>query len=65
MTKLELIKRLAEDHNRVSSMLVKSENAILAGDTIRDLRLLIDQIQQEGLQEEKQAENEDATQENT
>lgn len=54
MTKTELIQRLAENHNRVASILVRGDNAVFAGDTIKDLRVLIEQLQNEGIQEERE-----------
>lgn len=50
MTKAELMNRIAENHNRIAKMLVSSDNAILAGDTIRDLRLLLQQLQVEDIE---------------
>ena len=47
MTKQELINRLVDNHNRVSSIEVHGEGAILVADTIRDIRFLIKQLQEE------------------
>lgn len=52
MTYLELLQRIADNHNRVASMLVSGDNAVLAGDTIRDLRALVEQLNNEGITEE-------------
>lgn len=51
MTKQELINRLVDNHNRISSIEVHGEGAILVADTMRDLRLLIKQLQAEATQD--------------
>ena len=53
MTKLEIMKRIAENHNRISKVLVSSDNAILVGDTIRDLRQLTVELQADVEAEQK------------
>lgn len=56
MTYLELIQRIADNHNRVAQILVSGDNAILVADTIRDLRSLVEQLQTEGIAEESEVE---------
>jgi hypothetical protein len=51
MTKAELMNRIVENHNRIAKMLVSADNAILVGDTIKDLRLLLQQLQSESIEE--------------
>lgn len=50
MTKIELMNRIVENHNRISKMLVSGDNAILVGDTLKDLRILLQQLQTEGIE---------------
>lgn len=45
MTTLEIIKRVAENHNRIAQVLVSGDSAVLIGDSIKDMRLLIQQLQ--------------------
>lgn len=44
MTLLEILQRVAENHNRIAQISVSGDNTILVGDTIRDLRALIQQL---------------------
>lgn len=44
MTTLEILQKVAENHNRIIQVSVSGDNAILIGDTIRDLRFLIQQL---------------------
>ena len=52
MTKTELIKRIVDNHNRIASILVSGDNAILVADTLRDMRHLFTQLQSESIEEE-------------
>ncbi len=45
MTKLEILQRIVTNHNRISQVMVSGEGAVLVGDTIKDLRLLAQEIQ--------------------
>ena len=45
MTKLEIMNHIIEDHNRILSVSVSGESAILIADTIRDLRNLVSVLQ--------------------
>ena len=47
MTTLELMQRIAENHNRIAQIVVSGDNAILVGDTIRDLRLIVKELQEQ------------------
>ena len=49
MTKMELINRIVENHNRIAKMVVSGDNAILVGDTLKDLRQLFQQLQIEDI----------------
>lgn len=57
MTTLEILQRVAENHNRIAQVFVSGDNAILIGDVIRDLRLLVQQLQAD-LEAEQQTEAE-------
>lgn len=52
MTQKELINRLVDNHNRVANIEVHGDSAILVADTLRDLRHLIQQLQQESIDNE-------------
>lgn len=45
MTKLEIMNHIIEDHNRILSVSVSGESALLIADTIRDLRNLVSALQ--------------------
>lgn len=45
MTLFEILQRVAENHNRIAKVYVSGDNAILVGDTIRDLRALAQELQ--------------------
>ena len=47
MTKMEVLQKISESHNRLAQMLVSNDNAILLGDTLKDLRMLAVQLQQD------------------
>lgn len=54
MTKLEIAQHIADDHNRLANILasggmklLNADSAILLGDTIKDLRLLAQQLGQD------------------
>jgi hypothetical protein len=49
MTKMELINYIVENHNRIAKMVVSGDNAILVGDTLKDLRQLFQQLQIEDI----------------
>lgn len=52
MIKQDLISRLVENHNRIASIEVRGDNAILVADTLRDLRNLVKKLQSESIQNE-------------
>jgi len=52
MTKIELLTRIAENHNRIAGIMVQGDSAILVGDTLKDLRLLVDQLRAEPVEDE-------------
>lgn len=45
MTKLEIVQRVANNHNRLVNIMVSGESAILMGDTLRDMRSLVQELQ--------------------
>lgn len=52
MTKLEIAQRVANNHNRLANVLVSGDSAILMGETLKDLRLLVQELQKD-ISEEK------------
>lgn len=66
MTKLEIAQRIANNHNRLSNIfasggvtLINSDSVILMGDTIKDMRALVQQIQMD-IEEEESAQAKEA-----
>lgn len=53
MTKLELLNRIVDNHNRIANVEVHGESAILVADTLRDLRNLIKILQTESTEEKE------------
>ena len=45
MNKLEILKRIALNHNNLAQIMVSGDNAIYMGETLRDLRTLVQQLQ--------------------
>lgn len=45
METLEIMRRLVAIHNRIVQVVVSGDNAILVGDSIRDLRLLVQELE--------------------
>ena len=58
MTTLEILQRVAENHNRIAQVLVSGDNAVLIGDAIKDMRLLAQQLQADLEAEQAEAEQE-------
>ena len=54
MTKQDLLQRIIDNHNRIAQMEVRGDNTILVADTLRDLRYLLRQLQNENIEEEVQ-----------
>ncbi len=54
MTKIEIVQCLANNHNRLSQIMVNGDNAILMGETIKELRLLIQELQKDIENEESE-----------
>lgn len=54
MTKTDLLQRIIDNHNRIAQMEVRGDNTILVSDTLRDLRYLLKQLQNESVEEEIQ-----------
>lgn len=52
MSKFEIVKRLVEAHNRIVQISVSGESAILIADTIKDLRGLLAELQNDVNHEE-------------
>lgn len=60
MTKLEIVQRIAGNHNRMANIMVNGDSAILMGDTLKDLRALVQELQADVEAEaEEQAETEE------
>ena len=67
MTKAEIAQRIADNHNRISSVfasgginLMNSDSVILMGDAIKDMRMLVQQLQEDIDNEEStESESED------
>lgn len=53
----QILSKVVENHNRVMQLLVSGDSAILAGDTIRDLRMLAQRLQ-EAIQDRDSAKTE-------
>lgn len=64
MTKLEILQRIVTNHNRIAQVLVSGDNAVLVGDTIKDLRLLAQELQAD-VQTEQEKEAEEVEQKET
>lgn len=45
MTKQEIIQCVASSHNRLAHVTVSGDSAILMGDTLKELRALVQQLQ--------------------
>jgi len=45
MTKQEIIQCVVNNHNRLAHITVSGDSAILMGDTLKDLRALVQQLQ--------------------
>lgn len=52
MTHLELIQRIADNHNRIAQIKVSGDDAILVGDTLKDMRALVQQLQSEEISQQ-------------
>ncbi len=60
MTQLELIQRIADNHNRIAQIAVSGDSAILLGDTLKDLRMLVQELQVDGVDVNPPAETQSA-----
>ena len=45
MTKLEILKCIANSHNRLTEIMVKGDDAIMMGETLKEMRTLAQMIQ--------------------
>lgn len=54
MTKIDLVSRIAEVHNRLADIAVKGDGAILMGDALKELRFVVQDVQQNGVQDEQE-----------
>ncbi len=61
MTTLEILKAVADIHNRIIRVTVAGDNAILIGDSIRQLRVLVDGLQRQIEAEEAKENGDDKT----
>ena len=57
MTKLEIVQVIANNHNRLSQIMVNGDNAILMGETIKEMRALVRELQEDIEKEEKESES--------
>lgn len=55
MTKLEIVQVIANNHNRLSQIMVNGDNAILMGETIKEMRALVRELQEDIENEEKES----------
>ena len=58
MTKLEIVQVIANNHNRLSQIMVNGDNAILMGETIKEMRTLVRELQEDIENEDKDKESE-------
>lgn len=58
MTKLEIVQVIANNHNRLSQIMVNGDNAILMGETIKEMRALVRELQEDIENEDKDKESE-------
>ena len=54
MTGIELIKIIADTHNNLVEIPVKGDSVILMGDALKNLILLVHELQQHGIVDEYQ-----------
>lgn len=47
MTTFEIMQRIANNHNRIAQIYVSGDSAILLGDALRDMRLLVKELQED------------------
>lgn len=47
MTKYEILQIVANNHNRLTQIMVNGDNAIMMGDTIKELRSLVLELQKD------------------
>lgn len=47
MTKFEIMQIVANNHNRLAQIMVNGDNAIMMGDTIKELRSLVLELQKD------------------
>ena len=60
METLEIMRRLAQIHNRIIQVAVSGDSTILVGDSIRDLRLLLQELEQDVKAEQLKADTPDS-----
>lgn len=60
MTKIEILQCVAANHNRLAQIMVSGDNAILMGDTLKELRMLAQMLQKD-IEQENQGEAGDET----
>lgn len=52
MEKLEILQHIVGVHNRLAGIMVSGDNAIMMGDTLKELRFLAGEIQKDAEAEE-------------
>lgn len=55
MTKLEIAQRIVNNHNRIAQIVVSGDSVILLGDTLKDMRMLLKDLQADLEVEDAQA----------
>ena len=47
MTKLEILQHIATNHNNLAHIMVRGDDAIMMGETLKNLRMLVQSLQQD------------------
>lgn len=47
MNKTDILRCIANNHNRLAQIMVNGDNAILMGETLKDLRVLVQMLQKD------------------
>lgn len=59
MTKLEILQHIVSSHNRLAGIMVSGDNAIMMGDSLKELRYLAGEIQKDAEAEEAEKQQEE------
>lgn len=55
MEKIDILQCVVNNHNRLAQIMVNGDNAILMGDTLKELRILVQELQKD-IEAEQEAE---------